>query len=52
MYVTGPHLITDPQYTSEAAREAAADPEAPEGKFLLKAFRERRKKLIHTNIKN
>ena len=31
VYVTGPHLITDPKYTSEAAREAAADPNASEG---------------------
>ncbi|ORZ01304.1 serine hydrolase FSH [Syncephalastrum racemosum] len=30
VYVTGPHLIDDPRYTSEEAREAAADPNAPE----------------------
>ncbi|KAI9323731.1 serine hydrolase FSH [Dichotomocladium elegans] len=30
VYVTGPHLITDPKYTSEAHREAAADPNASE----------------------
>ncbi|CDS04144.1 hypothetical protein LRAMOSA07098 [Lichtheimia ramosa] len=30
VYVTGPHLITDPKYTSEAARKAAADPNASE----------------------
>lgn len=35
VYVTGPHLITDPKYTSEAAREAAADPNASEGNNTL-----------------
>ncbi|KAI8373181.1 serine hydrolase FSH [Radiomyces spectabilis] len=30
VYVTAPHLIVDPRYTSEAMREAAADANAPE----------------------
>lgn len=39
VYVTGPHVIDDPKYTSEAHRAAAADPEAPEGMlFLLRLF--------------
>ncbi|KAL0079272.1 serine hydrolase FSH [Phycomyces blakesleeanus] len=30
IYVTAPHLIVDPRYTSDAHREAAADEHAPE----------------------
>ncbi|KAI8378743.1 serine hydrolase FSH [Choanephora cucurbitarum] len=30
VYVTAPHLVTDPRYTSEAHRAAAADENAPE----------------------
>ncbi|KAF7725537.1 hypothetical protein EC973_009567 [Apophysomyces ossiformis] len=30
VYVTAPHVVVNPKYTSEAHREAAADPNAPE----------------------
>ncbi|KAG0162467.1 Ovarian cancer-associated protein 2 [Apophysomyces sp. BC1015] len=30
VYVTAPHVVVDPKYTSEAHREAAEDPDAPE----------------------
>lgn len=31
VYVTAPQMTTDPKYTSEAHRAAAADENAPEG---------------------
>jgi hypothetical protein len=33
VYVTAPQMTTDPKYTSEAHRAAAADENAPEGKY-------------------
>lgn len=32
VFVSAPQVVTDPKYTSEAHRAAAADENAPEGK--------------------